>query len=46
MYPYVLVAKEARNKKDQGKQNTVCFTKGEKESKYKGTTVLAIPEVK
>ena len=45
MYLYVLVAKEARDKKDQGKENSVFFTEGEKELNYKGTIVIAIPRL-
>ena len=46
MGQYVLVVKEARSKKDQRKENTTFFTKGEKELNYKGTIVLAITGVK
>lgn len=43
MYLYVLVVKEARNKKGR-EDNIVFFTQGEKLN-YKGSAVLAIAKV-
>lgn len=44
MYLYVLVVKEARNKKGR-EDNIVFFTQGENKLNYKGSAVLAIAKV-